>query len=255
MPRKLNVLEIEKPQDRILNFGSDGRSVLKLKNTSGRSVAYKIKTTAPKAVLVRPACGVVKSGKKEEVHIVKTVPPGDGGEDFLDSQCRFLIQALARDTDILPTADEWLAVDKTKIEEARLGVTTEKPTEKPTLIVTVSVMEHGVAATNMAGELLKEWKFGQDDVTLETIRSALASEHSSKSVKLVSSQGEILADQSGLDKLVDVLCQDSKLSDPRTCKNASTEIVQEKGGYTACHLVVVSLVTFFAATLPWLFQI
>ena len=67
-------------------------SILLLKNVSDKTVAFKVKTTAPKQYVVRPSSGTVGSGNTQEIQMIlqpQSKPPSEGKGKY-----KFLIQAV-----------------------------------------------------------------------------------------------------------------------------------------------------------------
>mmetsp|Transcript_28291 Transcript_28291/g.71794 ORF Transcript_28291/g.71794 Transcript_28291/m.71794 type:complete len:195 (-) Transcript_28291:706-1290(-) len=97
---------------------------LVLKNVNSTPVAWKVKTTAPKAYLVRPSSALLMPGDSASVQIC--LQPSASPPDF--GTHRFLVQATACEagkTANLQKA-EWEKLGKGDIKEARLTVI-EKP--------------------------------------------------------------------------------------------------------------------------------
>ncbi|CAD7964212.1 unnamed protein product [Amoebophrya sp. A25] len=116
------LLALEPKQQLEFSGGSGGEEqTLRLRNVSSNPVAWKVKTTAPKAYLVRPSSALLKPGDTTAVQICLQ-PTDSHPVDF--SNHRFLVQATAAAADRtsnLAKAD-WEALAKTDIKEARLTV-------------------------------------------------------------------------------------------------------------------------------------
>jgi len=99
----LSLLHVQ-PEGR-LEFPSKATSAscvrLRLSNTSGTLVAYKVKSTAPKNYSIKPSTGSIRKGETADVQIVRRPPEeGDGPENSNGRrQDRFLLQAAIVDTD------------------------------------------------------------------------------------------------------------------------------------------------------------
>lgn len=93
-------------------------SNLKLENISEDSVAFKIKTTAPKGYLVRPSTGVIKAGEAQTIQIILQ-PLSEAPKTLND---RFLIQAVTYTNGEPLPREIWTKVEKTEIAEHRLSV-------------------------------------------------------------------------------------------------------------------------------------
>jgi len=91
-----------------------------LENVSNSSVAFKIKTTAPKNYLVRPSTGVVEPHGDQKVQIILQ-PLKNEPESSVD---RFSIQATALESNesSLLEKDLWKTIDKSRIQDHRLVV-------------------------------------------------------------------------------------------------------------------------------------
>lgn len=101
------------------DFSSTKTEILKIENTSTTNVAFKVKTTALKAYLVRPSSHVLKPGESMDVQVMlqrMTEVPAN-------FQHRFLVQALSCTTDTIESRDQWFALAKqSPVVEFRLAV-------------------------------------------------------------------------------------------------------------------------------------
>jgi len=97
--------------------------MLKLSNSSNGSVAFKVKTTAPKAYLVRPSSGVLKPSENQEVQIILQAQPQ--GESATNAQDRFLVQAVAVGESEVVTREDWAKFPKDRVHEQKLNVIVE----------------------------------------------------------------------------------------------------------------------------------
>ncbi|CAD7970158.1 unnamed protein product [Amoebophrya sp. A25] len=102
------------------NFADKTHSTeLKLTNLSNGNVAFKVKTTALKAYLVRPSSNILKAGESVDVQIMlqrlSEVPP--------NSKHRFLVQAVETTESSLDSRESWAELVKDKaVTEFRLSV-------------------------------------------------------------------------------------------------------------------------------------
>jgi len=96
--------------------------VLKLTNTNSGNVAFKVKTTAPKAYLVRPASGTLRPKETQEVQIILQ-PQGMEGSG---TSHRFLVQATAVDNSEPVSREYWTTLSKEALQEQRLNVVLEE---------------------------------------------------------------------------------------------------------------------------------
>lgn len=132
MPAALSLLRVE-PESHLVftrggggNGGGEGEAPaakvplvqnLKITNTSEGNAAWKVRTTAPQAFLVKPRAGVVKPGESAEVAITLLPDAGTG----LGSDLRFEVRAAAvpAERESIERAD-WQDFPSTAVEVARL---------------------------------------------------------------------------------------------------------------------------------------
>lgn len=116
------ILKITPAKD-IVFSGSDFSQTktehLHLENISSTNVAFKVKTTALKAYLVRPSSHVLHPGESVNVQIMlqrmSEVPP--------NGQHRFLVQALQTTEDAIDSREQWFMLARQNpIQEYRLAV-------------------------------------------------------------------------------------------------------------------------------------
>eukprot|EP00933_Yihiella_yeosuensis_P083365 TRINITY_DN97563_c0_g1_i1.p1 TRINITY_DN97563_c0_g1~~TRINITY_DN97563_c0_g1_i1.p1 ORF type:complete len:221 (+),score=59.07 TRINITY_DN97563_c0_g1_i1:83-745(+) len=124
MPPTMTLLSLD--PDTTLSFTkSPGTSslskILRLTNSGSGNVAFKVKTTAPKAYLVRPSSGTLQPRESIEVQII--LQGGDGRADH-----RFLVQAVAvpESQGSVLSKEAWQALPKEQIQEQRLNVVLEE---------------------------------------------------------------------------------------------------------------------------------
>merc|ERR1711939_84834 len=108
-------------------FNEERAVSLQLTNSTAESVAFKVKTTAPKQYYVRPNSGIIRPHDHVEVQVLlqamKEEPP-------LDYKCRdkFLVQSVALDSSHNPDdglTTLWSAIEKTSkssIQEKKIRV-------------------------------------------------------------------------------------------------------------------------------------
>merc|ERR1712000_79688 len=108
-------------------FNEERAVSLQLTNSTAESVAFKVKTTAPKRYCVRPNSGIIRPHDHVEVQVLlqamKEEPP-------LDYKCRdkFLVQSVALDSSHNPDdglTTLWSAIEKTSkssIQEKKIRV-------------------------------------------------------------------------------------------------------------------------------------
>eukprot|EP00361_Fabrea_salina_P004211 CAMPEP_0202425526 /NCGR_PEP_ID=MMETSP1345-20130828/159_1 /ASSEMBLY_ACC=CAM_ASM_000843 /TAXON_ID=342563 /ORGANISM="Fabrea Fabrea salina" /LENGTH=224 /DNA_ID=CAMNT_0049035775 /DNA_START=370 /DNA_END=1044 /DNA_ORIENTATION=+ len=101
-------------------------TILHLKNIHSENVAFKVKTTAPRAYLVRPNQGILRSNEAKELNIIMQPlgeHPGEVNHRF---------KVLAASTSLSPKAtsqevmDFWNSLSNEKIQSAKLGVKVEE---------------------------------------------------------------------------------------------------------------------------------
>lgn len=102
---------------------STSSRILRLANPSSTdSVAYKVKTTAPKAYLVRPSAGLLKPKQEQEIQII--LQPG--GSETKPNTHRFLVQSVtAHKGQEALSRDDWASYPKEEVQEQRLSVAIE----------------------------------------------------------------------------------------------------------------------------------
>eukprot|EP00747_Dinoflagellata_sp_TGD_P071084 gnl/TRDRNA2_/TRDRNA2_156868_c0_seq1.p1 gnl/TRDRNA2_/TRDRNA2_156868_c0~~gnl/TRDRNA2_/TRDRNA2_156868_c0_seq1.p1 ORF type:complete len:245 (-),score=52.80 gnl/TRDRNA2_/TRDRNA2_156868_c0_seq1:80-721(-) len=106
------------PEDKLV-FTPQGTKVnLSLTNISSGSVAFKVKTTAPKSYLVRPSSGTLKAGESQNVEIIRT--------EGAAANHRFLVQAVAVSDGQAVTREQWADFHKDQLQEQRLNVALEE---------------------------------------------------------------------------------------------------------------------------------
>lgn len=91
-----------------------------LENITSSTVAFKIKTTAPRGYLVRPSSGLIQAGQSKEIQVI--LQPLQSVEQASPSH-RFLIQTTTCDSSIQQlTKDFWQDLSKEQLFEHRLSV-------------------------------------------------------------------------------------------------------------------------------------
>lgn len=93
--------------------------VLKITNTSNGFVAFKVKTTAPKAYLVRPSSGTLKPKEQNQVQII--VQTGE-----YNVQDRFLVQAVPVQDGGPVQREAFNNFTKDQLQEQKLAVVVEE---------------------------------------------------------------------------------------------------------------------------------
>jgi len=125
MPANMQLLQLE--PESALHFNktpmtSSPSRVLKVTNMSSGNVAFKVKTTAPKAYLVRPSSGTLKPNGFQEVQIILQ-PQGADANTFTH---RFLVQAVPVQSSETVSREQWFEYPKDAIQEQRLSVVLEE---------------------------------------------------------------------------------------------------------------------------------
>jgi DNA-directed RNA polymerase I, II, and III subunit RPABC2 len=96
---------------------------LKLTNTHSGHVAFKVKTTAPKAYLVRPSSGTLRPRASQEVQII--LQPAGITDGHVNNH-RFLVQAVEVATSEPLSREDFQKFRPEQIQEARLNVYLEE---------------------------------------------------------------------------------------------------------------------------------
>jgi len=127
MPSNMQLLQLEPETN--LQFNNSHKTLLKLSNSGGGNVAFKVKTTAPKAYLVRPSAGTLRPNGSQEVQII--LQPQ--GADANTNSHRFLVQAVSVQSSENVTREQWSEFPKDTVQEQRLNVVLVEEQE-PTVI-------------------------------------------------------------------------------------------------------------------------
>merc|ERR1712151_948643 len=94
-----------------------GNKTLTLTNKSTGYVAFKVKTTAPKAYLVRPSSGTLGPKDHVEVQIVL--------QEQIERH-RFLVEATAIESNYQVTREQWNEFSKDQIQDKKMTVALEE---------------------------------------------------------------------------------------------------------------------------------
>lgn len=103
--------------------------VLKLTNSSNGFVAFKVKTTAPKSYLVRPANGTLKPKESQEIQIFQQTA-AQANDSTHATPDRFLVQAAAVRSGEPAKKEDWNQFTKEQLQEAKLNVVVEEREEE-----------------------------------------------------------------------------------------------------------------------------
>jgi len=126
MPSNMQLLLLE-PECR-LHFNktpmTSSTATLKLSNLSSGNVAFKIKTTAPKAYHYKPGSGTLTPNEVQEVQII--LQPHGHDENTIAH--RFRVQAVPVQSCEDVSREQWGEFPKETIQEQRLHVVLEDPT-------------------------------------------------------------------------------------------------------------------------------
>jgi len=146
----MNLLQLDPPDT--LHFCKSPTTtsptrMLKITNASGGYVAFKVKTTAPKAYLVRPSSGSLRPKESTDVQIILQPQGMDGSA----SAHRFLVQAVAVPGPDPVSREDWGNFPKESLQEQRLNVTLEEREDKP-----AKAADAGFSAAAAAGASTKE---------------------------------------------------------------------------------------------------
>jgi len=139
--------------------------MLKLTNLHSGPVAFKVKTTAPKAYLVRPSSGTLKSRDTQEVQIILQ-PQGSDGQA---NNHRFLVQAVPCNSSEAVTREQWAEFPKTSIQELRLNVVLEERDEKQVESKGADTYSNPAATGGGAGEQTSDLKMKYDELVQYTL--------------------------------------------------------------------------------------
>mmetsp|Transcript_58038 Transcript_58038/g.149391 ORF Transcript_58038/g.149391 Transcript_58038/m.149391 type:complete len:227 (+) Transcript_58038:105-785(+) len=124
MPPTMTLLKLE-PEATLVFCktpqSSSPSRMLKLTNVSSGNVAFKVKTTAPKAYLVRPSSGTLRPRENQEVQIILQ-PQGLEGQ----AAHRFLVQAVQVPSTDIVSKEQWALFGKDAVEDQKLNVIVEE---------------------------------------------------------------------------------------------------------------------------------
>jgi len=140
--------------------------MLKLSNSSNGSVAFKVKTTAPKAYLVRPSSGVLKPGENQEVQIILQAQPANSGEPATNAQDRFLVQAVAVGENEAVSREDWAKFGKDRVHEQKLNVIVE---DEDTEVVNTAVPDTRTVVGGGGSEGATDLKVKYDELVQYTL--------------------------------------------------------------------------------------
>lgn len=185
--------------------------MLKLTNVHSGNVAFKVKTTAPKAYLVRPSSGTLRPREHQEVQIILQ-PQGSEGQ----SNHRFLVQAVPATSTEPVSREQWALFGKDAVQEQRLnvvleereaeaGATSNRPAAEPSYT-------QASEARSGAGEVPADLKEKYDELVQYTLL-------------LEKEKKKLEADMANL----------------QCAKGSSSDL---GGGYTKLHIILVALVAF-----------
>lgn len=184
-------------------------NTLRLTNNNSRAVAYKVKTTAPKAYIVKPSQGMLKKGESCNVQIFlqASVPP----ENQATTRDRFLVQAVdLGDSEEAPDKEQWKTFRN--VQEAKMSVQ----------------LNEGAPETTSTPQ--------KADLYGSGIGSASAS---SVSNDLPHRYEEMQKYNKDLDKQINRL--KAEIADAKAKANSG---VAADGGYGIHHIIIVALIAF-----------
>lgn len=145
--------------------------MLKLTNMHSGNVAFKVKTTAPKAYLVRPSNGTLRPRDTQEVQIILQ-PQGSDGQA---NNHRFLVQATPVNTFDPVSREQWAEFSKDIVQEMRLNVVLEESETMEAETATTKQSESTFAAnpahqvSNATGEQAGDLKVKYDELVQYTL--------------------------------------------------------------------------------------
>jgi vesicle-associated membrane protein-associated protein A len=133
------------------------QTVMTLKNPTGKKIAFKIKTTAPKRYCVRPNCGELGPKEKAEISVILQPFDYDANER---NKHKFLVQTVVID----PNADyaedgksfQWRDIADDRIMDSKLKCSFEMPSVEQ-LLESKNIHDESTAVleTNAETELQK----------------------------------------------------------------------------------------------------
>lgn len=91
---------------------------LRLRNVTSEHIAFKVKTTMPRAYVVQPSTGILSPGKQVEVIITLGATEDSGGSGH-----KFLVQSCVVDgPDDMPTSEDWRTMPREEVQDVQLPV-------------------------------------------------------------------------------------------------------------------------------------
>ena len=124
----VKLIDLVPPKELAFEFhaSTPNERKLTITNTHDSEIAFKVKTTAPKAYLVKPSNDLLAKGASVDIQILLQpgLAPGQGD----NTPHRFLVQAaLPVNGGVNLTKTEWAALRKEQIHEIRLSVVEDPP--------------------------------------------------------------------------------------------------------------------------------
>jgi len=202
-----------------------------LENVTGSSVAFKIKTTAPKNYLVRPSTGMLEPHGTVKVQIILQ-PLKSEPESSVD---RFSIQATQLEGDLQALEkDQWKTVDKSKIQDHRLTVVFTEPP--------AGSVESGGGPSLADGSVGEEpGRNGGGGLPVPSRAPLEASELKAKYDELVKYCIAVEKQKASLQRDLDALRQ-SSVSQSGKGEATHSGLVTHSGGFEVWHVVAIVIV-------------
>jgi len=248
-------------------FNEERAVSLQLTNSTAESVAFKVKTTAPKQYCVRPNSGIIRPHDHVEVQVLlqamKEEPP-------LDYKCRdkFLVQSVALDSSHNPDdglTTLWSAIEKTSkssIQEKKIRVNFLAPGAPTPNGVSSEMEEKPPSYTATSPSPQFDSPAPQKSTVGDSARSAaeatgVAGAAAAVSSAIPTSQEELKSQLAAAQAQIAKLTQDMKDPAVRQRKAAQaqekvqTVVQQSQSGGVPLH--IVAALCLFSFLVAWLF--
>lgn len=207
--------------------------ILTLTNDSQVNVAFKVKTTAPKAYVVKPSYGTLRPRENQEVQII--LQPQGQGADVSVSTHRFLVQAVPAPSSEEVPREQWSNFANEIIQSTKLNVQVDQRegdvSEAKTIENFISTANLNVADNNInaattdtgAADAVPDNKKEFDDLN----RRLTIFEQENKA--LVIEKQKLLAENAKLKST-----------------SSSGGVVASAAGFSVVHLILVAVIAAFA---------
>lgn len=223
----MTTLQLE-PEDRLSFCKTPGspapNRTLKLTNKHSGNVAFKVKTTAPKAYLVRPSSGTLRPKETQEVQII--LQAQGAGDSSQVNNHRFLVQAVAVSSAEQVSREQWSEFDKDSIQEQRLSVVLEEREDEQSNYQASTAAGNG-AASEARSKQLTSGRQGETEVELKV------------------KYDELVQYTLMLEKQKQKLEEDMKALKDK--KQGSMSMAGDKSGWSTLHIIMVAVIAFLAS--------